>query len=157
MPIDGFRQGRTEMIAQFDEAKYAAILGQNQPRPIHTDEDNERAIEMLESLHANDALTPEQEALAEILTTLIEKFEEELYALSAASPTEILRELLQTNGLKQKDLVELVGSEEIASEITDSKRRISPSLAEVFAKRFNVPYLLFLQRNTRTKKSRRGR
>ena len=71
-------------MQEFDEAKYAAILGQYQPRPIHTEDDNQRAINMLEGLHANEALTPEQEAVAEILTALIENFEEERYALGAA-------------------------------------------------------------------------
>ena len=132
------------MISQLDEAKYAVVLSRYKPRPIHTEEDNRRAIDVLEGLHANGTLTPEQEALAEILTMLIEKFEEERYALRPASPAAILRELLQANGLKQKDLAELVGSKGIASEIINGKRGISRSLAEMFAKRFNVPYRLFL-------------
>lgn len=65
------------MIAQLNDAKYAAVLCQYKPRPIHTEEDNQRAIDVLESLHTNDALTLEQAALAELLTTLIEKFEED--------------------------------------------------------------------------------
>ena len=133
-----------EMTAQLDEVKYAAVLGQYKPRPIHTEQENQRAIKMLESLDASDTLTPEQEALAEMITTLVEKFEEERYALRGASPAEILQELLAANGLKQKDLAELVGSKGIASEITNGKRRISRSLAELFAKRFNVSYRLFL-------------
>ena len=132
------------MIAQLDEAKYAVVLSRYKPQPIHTEEDNRRAIDVLEGLHAKDTLTPEQEAFAEILTTLIEKFEEERYALRLASPAAILRELLQANGLKQKDLAKLVGSKGVASEIINGKRRISRSLADVFAKRFDVPYRLFL-------------
>ena len=132
------------MIAQIDEATYAGVLGHYKPRPIHTDEDNRHAIDVLEELHSFVTLTPEQEALAELLTTLIEKFEEERYELHPASPAEILQELLQANGLKQKDLAELVGSKGIASEIINGKRGISRSLAEIFAKRFNVPYRLFL-------------
>ena len=132
------------LTAQFDEAEYAVVLGRYRPRRIHTEEDIRRAIDVLKDLHANDALTPEQEALAEILTVLIEKFEEEHYALRPVSPAAILRELLQANGLKQKDLAELVGSKGIASEIINGKRGISRSLAEIFAKRFNVPYRIFL-------------
>ncbi len=132
------------MIAHLDEAKYAAVLGEYKPRPIHNDEDNDRAIDVLERLHAQAALTPEQEAFAELLTTLIEKFEEERYALDAASPASILRELLQANGLAQKDLAKLIGSKGIASEVLSGKRRISRSLAHIFAERFNVPYRLFL-------------
>jgi HTH-type transcriptional regulator/antitoxin HigA len=132
------------MTAKFDDAKYAAVPGHYKPRPIHTEEDHQRAIDVLESLRTNDALTPEQGALAEMLTTLIEKYEEERYALHAASPAAILRELLEANGLKQSDLAELVGSKGIASELINGKRGISRSLAEIFAKRFNVSYRLFV-------------
>jgi len=51
---------------------------------------------------------------------------------------------MEVNGLKQKDLAGLVGSKGIASEIINGKRRISRSLAEIFAKRFSVSYRLFL-------------
>ncbi len=132
------------MITELDDAKYAAVLTEYKPRPIHTAEENRRATDVLEHLHANEALTPEQEALAEILTTLIEKFEEERYALNAASPVDILRELLQANDLEQKDLAELIHSKGIASEILSGKRRISRAIAQLFARRFNVPYQLFL-------------
>ena len=133
-----------EMIAELDEAKYAKVLGKYKPRPIHTAEDNQRAIKTLESLYELDALSPEQEALAEILTTLIEKFEAERYALKEASPAAILRELLQENDMEQKDLSQLIGSKGIASEILSGKRRISRALAQIFASRFNVSYRLFL-------------
>ena len=133
-----------EMIVELDEAKYAAVLGEYKPRPIHTEADNERAIALLETIHGNETLTPEQEALAELLTTLVEKFEEERYALTEASPSAILRELLQANDLEQKDLARLVGSKGIASELLRGKRRISRSHAHLFADRFSVPYRLFL-------------
>ena len=73
---------RMKIKAEFDEVKYAAILSQYQPRPIHTEKDNQRAMDILEGLNANGELTPELEALAEILTTLIENFEDGRYALS---------------------------------------------------------------------------
>jgi len=89
-------------MAKLDEAKYAAVLGEYKPRPIHTEEENQRATDVLERLHTNAVLSPEQEALAEILTTLIEKFEEEHYALNAASPAEILKESRQSSWLESE-------------------------------------------------------
>jgi HTH-type transcriptional regulator/antitoxin HigA len=115
-----------------------------EPQRIHTEQQNQRAIQALERLYASDALSPEQEALGEVLTTLIEKFEEERYSLHPASPTVVLRELLQAHGLEQKDLAKLVGSKGIASEILSGKRRISRAQAQLFAARFHVPYYLFL-------------
>jgi HTH-type transcriptional regulator/antitoxin HigA len=133
-----------EMIAQLDEAKYAKVLGEYKPRPIHTEDENRRAIAALERLDENEVLSPEQEALAEMLTTLIEKFEEEQYALKESSPAEMLRELLRANNLEQKDLAKLIKSKGIASEILAGKRRISRSLAQIFGERFSVSYRLFL-------------
>ncbi len=111
---------------------------------IHTDDDNQRAIALLEAIHENEPLTPEQEAVAELLTTFIEKFEEERHALTPASPPAIMRELLQANDLEQKDLAQLVCSKGIASELLSGKRRISRSQAHLFADQFSVPYRLFL-------------
>jgi HTH-type transcriptional regulator / antitoxin HigA len=132
------------MIARFDEAKYAQVLGKYKPRPIHDDEANLRAIKMLEGLYELDVLTPEQEALGELLATLIEKYEEERYALKEASPGVILRELLESNDMERKDLSKLIGSRGIASEILSGKRRISRTIAQIYASRFNVSYRLFL-------------
>jgi HTH-type transcriptional regulator / antitoxin HigA len=128
-----------KVTVALDKAKYAALLGEYTPRPIHTEKDSRRAIALLEAIHENEPLTPEQEAVAELLTTLIEKFEEERYALTAASPASILGELLQANGLEQKDLAQLVGSKGVASELLSGKRRISRSQAHLFADRFSVP------------------
>ncbi|MEA2687678.1 MAG: HTH-type transcriptional regulator / antitoxin HigA [Candidatus Eremiobacteraeota bacterium] len=133
-----------KMTAKCDEAQYAKVLGEYKPRPIHGEKENQRAIDAVEHLDATENPSPEEEALAELLTTLIEKFEEERYALNAASPSEILQELLEANGLKQKDLAKLVGSKGIASEILNGKRRISRALARLFADRFHVPYRLFI-------------
>jgi len=36
------------------------------------------------------------------VTVLVEDFEEEAYALKPARPVEVLRELIESNGLKQK-------------------------------------------------------
>ncbi|HEY0395468.1 MAG TPA: helix-turn-helix domain-containing protein [Candidatus Elarobacter sp.] len=132
------------MTAELDESKYAKILSEYKPRAIHSQDDNERAIAALERLYEQAELSPEQEALAEVLTTLIERFEEERYALNEASPADVLRELMQSNGFEQKDLAELVGSKGIASEILSGKRRISRSIAQLVANRFNVSYRLFM-------------
>jgi hypothetical protein len=56
----GVRESRRMKIkVEFDEVKYAAVLGQYQPRPIHTEKEHQRAIDMLEGLGADGELTPE--------------------------------------------------------------------------------------------------
>jgi HTH-type transcriptional regulator/antitoxin HigA len=132
-----------EMTALLDEAAYAETLIKYQPRPIHDDAENERATAMLIRLSESEHITAEQEAVAEILVMLIEGYEER-YALNASTPLSMLQELMLANDLKQKDIVPLIGSKGVTSEVLSGKREISKAMAANLGKRFNVPHTLFL-------------
>jgi HTH-type transcriptional regulator / antitoxin HigA len=73
-------------------------------------------------LECSDSLPSALQNFAELLTLLIEAYEEKHYAISDASPVEILREWISANNLRQKDLAPLLGSESIVSEILGGKR-----------------------------------
>ena len=76
--------------------------------------------------------------MAELLTLLIEDFEEKHYALKAASPIEILGELMLANNLKQKDLLDVFRTPSIASEVLNGKRRLNTDHIRKLSRRFRV-------------------
>ncbi len=131
------------MTPQIYEAAYMQALTEYQPRPIRDDAENERATRMLEKLSALEKPTPEQEAVAEILVTLIEAHEHR-YRLATASPLEVLLELMAANDCKQKDLAAIIGSKGVASEVLHGRRPISKGMAHILAARFKVSYALCL-------------
>ena len=57
-------------------------------------------------------------------------------------PNEILRFLMQANGLTQKGLSE-IGSQGVVSEILSGKRKLNTRQIAALASRFNVPESLF--------------
>ena len=121
------------------QAEYAALLARTLPAVIHNEKENERCIEMLEALDAKEEkLTAAERRLAELLTVLIENFEEEAYALEPARPAEVLRELMQSNGLKQKDLVDIFGAPSIASEVLREKRSLTVEHIRKLSRRFHI-------------------
>jgi hypothetical protein len=61
-------------------------------------------------------LSPEEEQLSQLLTLLIEEFEDQHYQLQAATPVEILRELMEINTLNQSDLTDVFGNRSVVSE-----------------------------------------
>jgi len=71
----------------------------------------------LSHLDAMPHPTEAEKELADLLTVLIENFEEQHYALRKATPVETLAELMDVNGLKQKDLVDIFGTPSIVSEV----------------------------------------
>lgn len=68
----------------------------------------------------------------ELLATLIEKFEDEHYQLNAATPQSILQYLMEEREIKQADLVGILGSSGVVSEVVNGKRSISKALGEFF-------------------------
>jgi HTH-type transcriptional regulator/antitoxin HigA len=118
--------------------EYAALLARTAPAVIHSERENERCITMLEALDAKEKLTAAERRLAELLTVLIEDFEEEAYSLKPARPVEVLRELMESNGLRQKDLLDIFGTPSIASEVLREKRSLTVEHIRKLSRRFHV-------------------
>ena len=129
---------------QMNEAAYAKLLVQVLPRPIGDDRENARLTQMLLRLDERDDLTPEEEALAEVLTLLIEDYEEKRYPMPRVSPNESLKALMDDRGLKHKDIWPVLGNKGAASEILNGRRSISKAQAKRLAEFFQVPIDLFV-------------
>jgi HTH-type transcriptional regulator/antitoxin HigA len=127
------------MSAATAQPEYAALLTQALPAVIRSEKENERCIAMLEALDSKGGkLSPAERRLADLLTVLIEDFEEKEYALRPARPVEIIRELLEANGLKQKDLLDIFGTPSIVSEVLREKRGLTVEHIRKLSRRFHV-------------------
>jgi HTH-type transcriptional regulator / antitoxin HigA len=105
---------------------YAELLSSTAPSVVQNDAENERYIRLLEEIDGKgNRATAAERRMAELLTLLIEDFEERHYALKPADPIEVLTELMEANGLKQKDLVDIFGTPSIISEVLRGKRNLT--------------------------------
>ncbi|MGI8668669.1 MAG: helix-turn-helix domain-containing protein [Aridibacter sp.] len=86
----------------------------------------------------------EESVLLELLGKLIADFEEDFYQPRNALPHEVLTELMNARGLKQKDLIEVLGSKSRVSEAVSGKREISKMQAKSLADYFGVSADLFI-------------
>ena len=121
------------------QPEYAALLARTLPAVIHSEKENERCIAMLETLdRKGEKLTAAERRLTELLTVLIEDFEQQAYALKPARPVEVLRELIESNGLKQKDLLDIFSTPSIASEVLREKRGLTVEHIRKLSRRFHV-------------------
>jgi len=82
--------------------------------------------------------------MAELLTLLIEDFEEKHYALKASSPVDVLQELMQANNLKQQDLIDVFGTPSIVSEVLNGKRQFTTEHIRRISRRFHVSPEVFI-------------
>jgi HTH-type transcriptional regulator / antitoxin HigA len=124
--------------------EYQALLMETVPGAIHTEAENEAAIRKIEELTRKKALSLAERKLLELLTVLVEAFEEDHYSLSRkATPLEALKELIQANGLKQKDLTDIFGTPSIISEVLHGKRNLTTAHIKKLSERFRVSTDLF--------------
>jgi len=134
------------MSATAVRSEYAALLSSTRPAVIRSDAENARYIAMLEELDSKgNRMTAAERRMADLLTLLIEDFEEKHYALRAGSPVDVLNELMLANGLKQKDMLDVFGTPSIVSEILHGKRQLTTEHIRRLSRRFHVSPEVFIQ------------
>jgi HTH-type transcriptional regulator/antitoxin HigA len=129
---------------QMNHTAYAKLPVKVLPRPIREDGEHARLTGMLLRLDESEDLEPEEEALAEMLTLLIEDYEEKRYPMPRVSPNQSLRALMDDRGLKHKDIWPVLANKGGATEILNGRRSISKAQAERLAEFFRDPIDLFV-------------
>jgi len=124
-------------------------------RPIRTAADHEAASRTLRRIigsRPETEFTADERDYLEVLTMLIRDYQHKQVRRQQAAlgPAEIIRHLMQVNGLSVTDLGTIIGSRTAASMILHGRR--SPSKVHILrlAERFNVDTCLFLARGTQS-------
>jgi HTH-type transcriptional regulator/antitoxin HigA len=119
--------------------EYGALLKKVPPKVIRTEKENEAYTEILYDLdRRSKRLTAAEKELAELLTLLIEDFEEKRYRLPRAKPLDVLRFLMEQHDLLQKDLADVFGTRSIVSEVLNGKRELNKEHIARLSARFHV-------------------
>src|SRR3954453_5487305 len=113
-------------LRALDPVAYGKLLAVELPRPIRNDREFDSMVARLEELDFGQRkLTPEEAALREILAALIEVYDEEHHPIPEQPPHEMVKHLMEQRGLKQADLVPVLGSRAQVSDLVNGKSGIS--------------------------------
>ncbi|ABW27584.1 helix-turn-helix domain-containing protein [Acaryochloris marina] len=132
------------MSLTFNVDIYSQLLAEYRPKVIASERENEAAIALAQKLEHLPNQTSEQEALLDLLVMLIEKYEDSAYPILVSSPREVLLHLMEAKGCIQEDLVGVIGSRGVVSEVVNGKRGISIAQAKSLADYFGVDAGLFI-------------
>ena len=119
------------------------MIERGAPHVIHSEEQLEAYSKALFRLTAEPHPTAAQVKAIELLTLLIERYEEEHYTVPKASPVDVLRFLIERHGLRQRDLAADLGGESVVSEVLAGKRKLNAAHMEQLSKRFHVSPAVF--------------
>jgi HTH-type transcriptional regulator / antitoxin HigA len=128
-------------IAERLPAKY--LIKDEAPKTISSPQQHEAYISRLLELQRKSRRTAEETETAKLLTVLIADYEAKHFTIENVTGVEVLKELMDTNGLRQKDLAEDLGGESIVSLILKEKRQLNRQQMEKLSQRFHVSPAVF--------------
>ena len=117
-------------------------------KPIKNEKNYQDTLTIIESLMNAKPNTKEMDEL-EVLTTLVEAYEEQHYQIDAPDPIEAIKFRMEQESLKQKDLIDIIGSKSRVSEVLNRKRKLTIGMIRNLHKQLKIPVeSLFLDYRT---------
>jgi HTH-type transcriptional regulator/antitoxin HigA len=113
-------------------------------KPIKTKKEYQHAMERLEVLFDSRKGTEEGDEL-EVLSILIEKYEDEQFPIGLPDPIEAIKFRMEQLGYNQVDLAKVVGLKSRASEILNKKRKLSLDMIRQLHDKLHIPTDVLIQ------------
>ena len=123
-----------------------------QLKPIKTEADHVAALRAIERLWGASEGTPEGDHL-DILTTLVEAYEETNFPIDMPDPIEAIKFRLEQQGEDKKALIGVIGNRTRVYEVLRRDRALSLSMIRRLNQRFQIPAEILIKPvRLRTKK-----
>jgi len=129
-------------------ANPAEMIAQGAPRVIHNDDELETYTDALFQLTALDNPSRAEMEAIELLTLLVERYEQEHYPIPAADPASVVRLLIEKQNLTQRDLIPQFGSESAVSMFMTGQRNLTLEQVRKLSARFKLPADVFIPKGS---------
>lgn len=107
-------------------------------KPIKTEKDYQKALKRLDEIFDAKTNSKEGDEL-EILSILIDKYENEKYPIDLPDPVEAIKFRMEQLGIKQKDLTGSMGFKSRVSEILSKKRKLTLDMIRKLNRELSIP------------------
>ncbi len=105
---------------------------------LKTEEDYNLALQRIEAIFDAKPSTVEGDEF-ELLSLLIDRYEEEHYAIDLPHPIEAIKFRMDQMGLKQKDLVVCFGDKSKVSDVLNLKRKLNLNYIRNLHQKLHIP------------------
>ncbi len=114
-------------------------------KPIKTKKEYEAYLDWVDGLFDKKIKpdSPEGEQL-QIALLLIKQYEDKYYPIPVPDPIEAIKLKMEEKGLKNKDLIGLIGSKGYVSSLLSGKKPLTLAIAKIFHQQLGVPAEILL-------------
>jgi len=113
-------------------------------RPIKTEADYQAALAEIERLFGAAPNTPEGDRL-DVLTTLVQAYEEQHYYIPAPDPVEAIKYYMESRGLSRGDLEPYIGSRTRVADVLNRKRSLTLDMIRRLNTGLGIPADVLIQ------------
>lgn len=118
---------------------YLSLINLFPLRPIRSDSHLNRAVRVIDSLLSRPRLTREEKDYLEVLSHLVERYEEETHPIPPASDAEMLQHLIEARCISQSEVARETGiADSTISEVLNGKRALNRNHIGRLARYFRV-------------------
>lgn len=107
-------------------------------KKLKTEKDYVRALTLFEKVFQAKEGTKEGD-LADVLSLLIEDYEERVFAIEAPSPIEAIKYRMEQQNLTKKDIGEILGFKSRVSDIFSGRRKLTVEMIRNLHEQLNIP------------------
>jgi len=123
---------------------YEELCWDYPPRKIKNKGEHANALRVIDAM-AGHSLNPDQADYLDLLSDLVEAYENKAIDLPKVPVTEVLKELMEESNMTQTRLAEVLGIDNtLVTKILKGEREITLDLARALARQFNVDAGLFV-------------
>jgi HTH-type transcriptional regulator / antitoxin HigA len=133
------------MTQTIDLKVYSQLVAEVTPKVIETEAEYEQFLAVAERLTFNQQPTPEESALYDLVTMLVETYEAQYYSINESSPIEVLLHIIESSGINSSDLAGIFGSSETVTEVLAGHKQINHQQAQALADRFKLSPQIFIR------------
>ncbi len=125
--------------------RYFALIRELPLRPIGSDGELARAIAMIDRLLKRSGLARDEEDYLDVLSDLVEKYENQRYPIKPISGLDALRHLIESSGKTQATVAAEAGlPESTLSEVLSGRRRLNARHIGVLGRYFRIDPGIFI-------------
>lgn len=108
-------------------------------RVINTHQDYEEALSRLDQIFFAEPGTPEGDE-AKLLTMMITDYESQTVQIPDADPIEVIKFVMEQQGLRQMDLAPYMGGKNRVSEVLSGKRNLTLEMMVALSRALHIPF-----------------
>ena len=125
--------------------QYFVLVRELPLRPINSDAELDQAIAMIDRLLARDLLAGDEQDYLDVLSDLVERYEDQRYPIERVSGLDALRHLVESSGKTRATVAEEAGlPESTLSEVLSGRRRLNTRHISILARYFRIDPGVFL-------------